>query len=214
MKISKVVGILWKARSLPLNIKLKIYYSLIFTQLNYAILIWGNSTAGNLTRGITGLEHVPKALRNLNTIHNKAIRALVCARKLDPLSSIYRDLNILKLVDLYYFNLGIFVYETFTGKAPDCFNNYIDSLPPPHATRSTQSDSFDFRFDQLYYNQPNLQKTLSSIKIAGSALWNKLPKDIKSSSSLCCFKKRLRDWFCTNYISSREVRPPSDTPDC
>ena len=29
-KISKVVAILWKGRSLPLNIKLKIYYSLVF----------------------------------------------------------------------------------------------------------------------------------------------------------------------------------------
>ena len=38
-KISKVVGILWKARSLPLNIKLKIYYSLVYTHLNYAILV-------------------------------------------------------------------------------------------------------------------------------------------------------------------------------
>ena len=211
MKISKVVGILWKASSLPINIKLNIYYSLIFTHLNYAILVWGNSIAGNLTRGITGLEHVPKALKNLNTIHNKAIRALVCARKQDPLSSIYRDFNILKLVDLYYLNLGIFVYESFTCKAPDYFNNYIESLSPPHATRLTQSDYFDFKSDKVYYNQPNLKKTLTSVKFAGSALWNKLPKDIKNSTSLCCFKKRLRDWLSSDYISSREVRPPSDS---
>ena len=39
-KISKVVGILWIARSLPLNIKLKIYYSLVYIHLNYAILVW------------------------------------------------------------------------------------------------------------------------------------------------------------------------------
>ena len=38
-KIGKVVGVLWKGRSLPLSIKLKIYYSLIYSQLNFAILV-------------------------------------------------------------------------------------------------------------------------------------------------------------------------------
>ena len=55
-KISKVVGILWKARSLPLN------NSLIYTHINYAILIWGSEISRNITRGITGLEHIPKSL--------------------------------------------------------------------------------------------------------------------------------------------------------
>ena len=94
-KISKVVGILWKGRSLPLNIKLKIYYSLVYSHLNYAILVWGNCISNNITRGITNFEHVPKSLKNLNTVHNKAVRALVCARKRDPLSKIFRELNLL-----------------------------------------------------------------------------------------------------------------------
>ena len=52
-KISKVVGILWKGRSLSLNIKLKIYYSLVYSHLSYAILVWGNCISNNITRGIT-----------------------------------------------------------------------------------------------------------------------------------------------------------------
>ena len=38
-KIGKVVGVLWKGRSLPLSIKLKIYYRLIYSPLNFAILV-------------------------------------------------------------------------------------------------------------------------------------------------------------------------------
>ena len=112
-KISKVVGILWKARSLPLNIKLKIYYSLTHTHLNYAILVWGNVISNNITRGTTSFEHVPISLKNLNTVHNKVVRALVYAKKRDPLSKIYRELNLLKLVDIYYYNLGTFTCTTF-----------------------------------------------------------------------------------------------------
>ena len=103
-KISKVVGILWKGRSLPLNIKLnKIYYSLVYSHLSYDILVWGNSISNNITRGTTNFDHVPKSLKNLNTVYNKAVRALVCARKRDPLSKIFRELNLLKLVDIHYY---------------------------------------------------------------------------------------------------------------
>ena len=72
-KISKVVGILWKGRSLPLNIKLKIYYSLVYSHLSYAILVWGNSISNNITRGTTHFEHVPKSLKNLNTVHKQRL---------------------------------------------------------------------------------------------------------------------------------------------
>ena len=100
MKISKVVGILWKMRSIPLNIKLKVYFSLVYSHVNFAILIWGSDFSKNL-QGITEFDHVPRSLKNLNTVHNKCIRALVCAKKIDPLSKIFRELNILKLVDIY-----------------------------------------------------------------------------------------------------------------
>ena len=82
-KIGKVVGVLWKGRSLPLSIKLKIYYSLIYSQLNFAILVWGSIISKNIN-GTTEFEHVPKQLKNVNTVHNKAVRALVSARKTGP----------------------------------------------------------------------------------------------------------------------------------
>jgi len=207
-KVSKVVGMLWKMRQLPLRIKLNIYHSLIYSHLNYSILIWGHSIAGNLTRGVTGLDHVPKYLKNLNTAHNKAIRALVCASKMDPLSSIFRNLNLLKLVDLYYYNLSIFAFETFVNKSPQYFLNYIDSNAPPRVTRNTNvcdDYSFDFRTDKIYYDQPNLKKTLGSVKYAASAMWNKIPDDIKQAKSLEIFKFSMKRWLTKDYISSREI---------
>ena len=121
-KIGKVVGVLWKGRSLPLSIKLKIYYSLIYSQLNFAILVWGSIISKNIN-GSSEFEHVPKQLKNVNTVHNKAVRALVCARKRDLLSKIFRELRLLKLIDIYY-NLGIFAYQTFTSGCPHFFDNY------------------------------------------------------------------------------------------
>ena len=127
-KIGKVVGVLWKGRSLPLCIKLKIYYSLIYSHLNFAILLWGSIISKNIN-GSTEFEHVPKQLKKGNTAHNKAVRALVCARKRDPLSKIFREL--LKLIDIYYYNLGVFAYQTFTKGCPHFFDNYAISHNKP-----------------------------------------------------------------------------------
>jgi len=196
-------------RQLPLRIKLNIYYSLIFSHLSYSILIWGHSIAGNLTRGVTGMDHVPKHLKNLNTAHNKALRAIVGASQMDPLSSIFRDLNILKLVDLYYYNLSIFAFETFLNTGPQYFENYISSNAPPRVTRNNNTNRddyiFDFRTDNIYYDQPNLKKTLGSVKYAASALWNKIPIDIKQAKNLNVFKSAMKSWLSKDYISSREI---------
>ena len=150
-KIGKVVGVLWKGRSLPLSIKIKIYYSLIHSQLNFAILVWESIISKNIN-GSTEFEHVPKQLKNVNTVHNKAVRALVCARKRDPLSKIFRELRLLKLIDIYYYNLGIFAYQTFTSGCPHFFDNYAIShnKHARYITRSTKNTAFDFTSDPKF----------------------------------------------------------------
>ena len=204
-----LVGILWKARSLPLNIKLKIYYSLIYTHINYAILIWGSEISRNITRGITGLEHIPKSLKNLNTVHNKSVKALVCARKRDPLSNIFRELNLLKLVDIYYYNLGTFAYDTFVENSPKYSINYpISHNRIPNTitrSRSKTPNAFDFTCGNIFYKQPKSKKTLNSISYAAAALWNKLPLALKQSKTTQNFKKNSKNWLTNDYISSREI---------
>ena len=74
---------------------------------NIFSLLWGSIIIKNIN-GSTEFEHIPKQLKNVNTVHNNAVRALVCARKRDKLSKISRELRLLKLIDIYYYNLGIF----------------------------------------------------------------------------------------------------------
>ena len=145
--------------------------TLIHTHLNFAILVWGSIISKNVN-GSTEFEHVSKQLKNVNTVHNKVVRALVCARKRDPLSKIFRELKLLKLIDIYYYNLGVFAYQTLTNGCPHFFDNYTIShnVPARYILRSTKNTAFDFTSDPIFYNQPHLQKTLQSIKFAAAAL--------------------------------------------
>ena len=210
-KISQVVGNLWKARWLPRDIKLSVYNSLVASQINFAILIWGSDFAGNITRGITSLDHVPKKLKALNTAHNNAVRAIVCSTREQPLTPIFRVLNLLKLVDVYYLNLGIFAYSSLTDRCPDFFKDYLTngSVPAPHCTRSNSSSSNS----TIFYSLPKRQKTLNSVLIASKALWNKIPDSVKCSPSLGTFKIALKKWLMKDYKSSRENDSNNDWDD-
>ena len=181
---------------------------MFFSHLSYAILVWGNTISNNITRGTTNFEHVLESLKNLNTVHNKAVRALVCAKKRDPLSKIYRELNLLKLVDIYYYSLGAFTYATFNEDNPKLYMNYalLHSKHPHYSTRSTsyKYHLFDPVYDKIYYDQPNLMKTLHAIRYAAAVLWSKLPVDVKQSNSASAFNSNLKSWLTKDYISSRE----------
>ena len=117
-------------------------------------------------------------------------------------------------IDIYYYNLGVFAYQTFTNGCPHFFDNYAIShnKPARYITRSTSNTVFDFTTDPIFYNQPHLQKTLQSINFAAAALWNKLPITLKQLNNVATFKYQLKAWLTKDYISSRETIK-TDIPD-
>ena len=74
-----------------------LYYSLIHSHLTYGLILWGNA----LQKYISKLERVQK----------KAIRAITRSKFNAPSSPVFRELNILKLRDLYKLNVGTFLYK-------------------------------------------------------------------------------------------------------
>ena len=136
-----------------------------------------------------------------------AVRAFACARKRYPLSKISRELKLLKLIDIYYYNLGAFAYQTFTNDCPHFFDNYTipHNVPARYIARSNKNTAFDFTPDPIFYNQPHLQKTLQFNKFAAAALWNKLPITLKQLKNVTTFKSQLKGWLTKDYISSRET---------
>ena len=126
----------------------------------------------------------------------------------DPLSKIYRELNLLKLVHIYYYNLGTFTYTTFNEDNPKLYKNYAlyHSKQQHYSTRSALEKcnlSGSVR-DKIYYDQPNLLNTLHATRYAAAAFWNKIPLSIKQSNSAYAFNSNLKSWLKRDYLSSRE----------
>ncbi len=128
---------------------------------------------------------------------NKIIRAMVKKPKYDmktrqntPSKPIYKELQILTLNNLYYYNLGILAH-TF---------QYSLNLPDKIAEKfvkkkdivelSTRNNEYE-----LYYNVPKKDTTFRKPTLASSILWNKLPDEIKAIKSKPLFKDKLKQFL-------------------
>ena len=201
MKINRMVGILWRCRDLPIETKLTIYHSLICSHLNYGILIWGCHLARNLA-GRFPLDHVPDKLRPLNVAHNKAIRAIMCAKRYDKetktithTAPLLKHLKLLSLNDIYYLNLALFAFDCLlTNDLPEIFSNYIENVDNPYNSRSCANNAA--------IPQVRLDATYGSIKIAAAYMWNLLPIEItKINCSKYVFKSKVKSWLLSKYES-------------
>ena len=156
-----------------------------------------------------GLTHIPDNLECLEVAHKKVIRAIHCLRFRKKIgennyiytsaSPLFKDKNILKLSDIYYFHLALFAYDCFHGNVPDIFSNYLLTADVfhQHETRSAHVESHE---NFLYFKFPNLKSTCKSIKIAATCIWNKLPSGVRSINySKHKFKNAVREWFISQY---------------
>ena len=192
-KISRIVGILWKSQHLTLETKKMIYNGLVEAHLNYGIVTWASGFATNISSSNI-LDHVPESLQKIVKIQNKVIRAIFRKPNYDKNSKthtrvtpLYKELNVLKVSDLYYYNLAILGHNFF----------HSNTLPTKIAEKLSKSSDKTSQVtrnlnNNLYYKTPSNTLMQKRPTTAISAYWNYLPPEIKMSKSLNTFKKKLK----------------------
>ena len=206
-KISRGTGILAKLRGhMDKKLLLNIYYCLVYSHLSYGVQAWGSACN-------TYLEV-------LRVIQNKAVRILsgkqyfqIYGQAPGPLPSsnpLYKELKILKLNDIYRFNIAKFVYQTLCDESPEIFSDWFKytHMVHAHATTSSTSITREHYFDvgtvhptyTLYVNRGNLVNYgKKMIHVSGPLIWNDLPPEIQDSSSIFSFKFHLKNHFIDKY---------------
>ena len=140
-------------------------------------------------------------LKQLSSTQNKIIRAICRKPKFDKvnntytsMSPLYKDLKILKLYDLYYYNLAIMAYSFFHG------NDLPDKLAEKYSKKTEITDVRTRNNAlELYYDTPRLTSTYKEPSIAAAVLWNSLPKEYKKLPSLRKFKTELKIYLIDKY---------------
>ena len=184
-KLARTCGMFFKIRHfLPVDVMICLYNSLFSSFLQYGIVVWG----------LTYDVHI----KPIYLLQKRVVKAIAFEHFTSPSTPIFSDLKILKLQDLFQLKLLCFVYDCVNKNSPSCFHNCFESVTNVHqygTRQATKNDIFLTRKNTLQYG-------IRSVRFFGAKSWNKIPVDIKRSSSAFSFRQKLRAFlFLNNYQS-------------
>ena len=169
-KISRNTGILYRIKDqLPIKARINFYYSFIYPYLIYSVPVWGG----------TNLVHLnPIVLQQ-----KRAIRIIAGAGYRDHTNPLFQRFDILKIADIYKFHILLLTHK----------KKLAGEFPPIHSLNTrNQSQLINPAFQRLTLTQ-------HSVFYSGPNLWNSLPQDLKSISSIPNFKQKLKKYLIDAY---------------
>ena len=173
-KISKTTGILYRMNKfLPQNILKLLYDSLIVPYLSYGVEIW-HSAPLNLIERLFILQK--KAVRAMNNLPYNA-----------HTNNYFRDMQLLKLDDLYNLLLMTDVYSRSTEVI-----NAVGIRSDVHSYETRNRNQI---------NLPRYQRTATQRSFIYQQLikWQHIPQPIKDSHSKNIFKRRYKSYLLASY---------------
>ena len=175
-KISKSIGIIRKSSFfLPKSSLRSLYYSLAYPYLTYCVSVWGSTYQSNWNRII---------------ILQKKIIRIISKVSFDAHTGVlFKEQEIWKFSDIYWYQIGKFMYLFKRGLLPNYFRDML-------FTRASQIHSYNTRNSSLFYLphcRANFRKF--SIRFQGLTFFNSLSREIQNSESISLFGKRLKKFL-------------------
>lgn len=172
-KLARTVGIMYRVHNLlPINVMLKLYFSLFYSHLVYGILAYGKSSVGNINR--------------LQSLQNRAVSLLPSGNDQSP----FKFNNLLTFDEIYQlFSLSKF-YKCYKSNDHEHFFTSIQNLRPIH--------SYPTRFssrDQLYFPNYSRSRCKTSFIYHAVTFWNSLPASIRDLPRFSQFKLELKKYL-------------------
>ena len=202
-KVARITGAMYRIRYYVNDKTLAmVYYSLIYPHILYGIPIWGNADNINL-KHLFSLQK--KAVRTISNKLNNILTTfklpgnpdtfwLVDSFVKEPSTPIFKNLNILKIHDVFHSETLKFVYDSLKKLNPIQFHDYFRySLNTYNTAANRMGNLHTPRVRTVTYG-------IKSIKFTGCKLWNDLSHRIRDSQSKKCLNKSLKQYFINTYI--------------
>ena len=154
------------------------YYSLVYSYLQYSVICWGNTTKTLLHKLQVKQNHIVRILS----------RKLKRKTKLKPL---YEKFKFLNVEGIFKLEIAKFMMKLNTNKLPDIFTKNFAKVASVHSHFTRSSSSNDYYVPRSFY-----VKTNQSIRITGAKIWNDLPSELKDkvgSVSYRMMSKQLKE---------------------
>ena len=202
LKVSRGLGIIAKLKPLLRdNLIRTIYFSVVYSHFYYGIQAWGSADK--------------TILNKLDMLQKKAVRILrgtqyfqIYGQDPGPQPSsepLYKNLEILKISDIFRLIIANFVFSTLTFDSPAIFNEWFhyDHEVHDHTTRSSSEVIRENYFDIGHVEQSYVLHTKGAkniygekmIQVSGPLIWNSIPDYVRKAESIFTFKKHLKMHF-------------------
>ena len=150
-----------------------------------ALILSRLDNANSLMLGISAKDR-----NQLQKLQNRAARIVFRAERLHPSAPLLRTLHWLPVDQRIKFKVLLYVFKGVHGLAPPYLNEFLVPYSPGRPNLRSGDDKL------LLYN-PRTTRRYGDISFHADAprLWNALPSDIRNSTSVMTFRKRLKTYL-------------------
>ena len=178
--VSKGVGIISKLKLfLPQSTLLLLYNTMVLPYITYCNTVWANCAKTKI---------LPILL-----LQKRALRICSGAPYLANSDPLFRKLKTMKIADINTFQVAVFMFKYFNNQLPSTFDNMFTLNESIHSYPTRSSHNF-------HLTNPKILLAHKSIRHHGPDLWNSLPNDIKSCTTLYSFKSKMKTKLLSQYM--------------
>ena len=114
-------------------------------------------------------------LKKLQSLQNKAIRIISNTSRRSSITKQYHNLGILKIIDIYTYEVAKLMHQHTMQKLPHCFTSLFINISDIHA-KNTRSNSKTTSTPPKY----STRRCQKSIRFQGPKIWNSLSPEIRN----------------------------------
>ena len=179
-KLACCAQILYKLRCLvSIDILKVLYFSFAYCHLQYCVVSWGHTNHS--------------VLQSLNVLHNNLLRIMTFSRYTCHVTPLYKNLQLLKLTDIYNLELAKLMHKFHYGMLPATYNNLFQLTSQIHSHFTRLSNSSNYFIPRYSSNAGKM-----SISYRGSILWTEISQEHKMLS-FYAFKKCYKVLLLSQY---------------
>ena len=168
------------------------YYSLIYSHLNYGIEAWGSACSTEMNMVLIMQKRVVRLITNNDNYP-------VVPGPLVATEPIFKRLELLKVEDIFKLQINKFIFKCLNNTAPINFENWFTKRTEIHNYNTRSSVVDNYSTNNLYYSYVRTTYGLKQIKVNGPRIWNSLPNDMRNITSLPVFLRQVKNFYFSNY---------------
>ena len=176
--ISRCIGIIFKLKHyLPLQILIIIYNSILLPHITYCNVVWGTFKSKN---------------NQIYLMQKKAIRLCAGSGFYDHTDPLFYNFKTLKVDDIHTLQIASFMYRFHSRQLPKTFDHMfqLNSAIHNYPTRISSN---------IHLLNPKTNLAHKSIRHAGPDIWNNIPLNVRSYSTITRFKCEFKKCILSGY---------------